>query len=107
MMRAKIGYLYTMIEVQFTRTSVIIKTIRDVGILLNLSDGGACTDGVSRSNRHEDGIAGFDATPVEKRFDLARACRFFHALRRDGLLETNRHFGIGFGCYDVPGFSLA
>ncbi len=54
-----------LIEMQFAWPPVVVESIRNVGVLLDLTDGNTRADGVDRACRNEIGFAGAHGNPTE------------------------------------------
>src|SRR5205085_3650753 len=77
-----------LIEMQFSWPSVIVQAIRDVRILLDLTDGDAGADGVNRTRRNEISFTGSHRNPAQQTFYLPAQRRRPQFFRRDRPFES-------------------
>src|SRR5258708_31586044 len=87
---------------QLPRASIVVETVRYIGVLLDLTQRQTCADGVERACGNEEGIARPGLEPLEKSLDFARDRRGAHLFRRQGLAESGGDPGARLGREDVP-----
>src|SRR5207249_2584928 len=86
----QIRRLQRAVEVQLAWTAVIVETVRDVRVLLDLAERDARADGVNRPRRDEIRLAGMDRNPAQQPLDSAAQGRCAQLFGADRLLEPER-----------------
>lgn len=84
----RIGDGHGLIDVALPRAAVIPKPVSDVGVLLDLAQYDAPTDGVDCVRGGEVSLARLYREPVDELLDFARGAGFAEAFTRDGAPKT-------------------
>ena len=92
---------------QFSRATVIIKTISDIGILLDFADCDAGTNGVYCACRYEDNVPRFYWYPIQQALDLARDGGISQTIRRNLAFKAERDCCIWLGIDHKPSLRFA
>ncbi len=96
-----------LVQMEFTRTTVVVQTISNIGILLYFDERNTCTDGMDSTRRYVEEIAFLDRMPHEQIFNRAVYCGSYQCFSVNWDLEAGRELRLRFRINDKPALVLA